>query len=100
MIGLESNMISIDIHESKVPVNLLPDFVEVYHDGKLVHEGEINYGSRLTGKVIIDVKRSKDKFDEIFKSAGIYLPFVFKFLVNSRQNKGIRYTFIYEHYHI
>ena len=38
MIGLESNMISIDIHESKAPVNLLPDFVEVYHDGKLVHE--------------------------------------------------------------
>ena len=87
MIGLESNMISIDIHESKVPVNLLPDFVEVYHDGKLVHEGKINYGSRLTGKVIIDVRRSKDKFDKIFKSAGIHLPFLFKFLLNSRQNK-------------
>ena len=90
MIGLESNKITIDIHESKVPLNLLPNFVEVYHDGTLVHDGKINYGCIQTGKVTIDVQKSKRKIDDIFNSAGAYLPFSFKFFVNPKLDKGMQ----------
>ena len=90
MIGLESNLITIDIHESKVPVNMRPELVEVYHNGKLVHNGRISYHG-IPGEVTIDVGASKNNFDDIFKSPGSYVPFTFNFLAYSSQMK-IVYT--------
>ena len=90
MIGLESNLIRIDIHESKVPVNLRPEFVEVYHNGKLVHNGKISYDCK-PGEVTIDVGASKKNFDDVLKSPGSYIPFKFNFLAYSTKMK-ILYT--------
>ena len=90
MIGLESNIITIDIHESKVPLNLQPEFVSIYHDEKLVHGGKISYND---GNVKIDIGESKKNFENIFESAGRYIPFSFHFLAYSRKtiifNKGM-----------
>ena len=86
MIGLESNKICIDIHESKVPLRMRPKYVEIYHDGKLLHKDRISLNA-ITGVVNIDVEAIKEKFDEIFNSAGRYLPFTFKFLTHLRQLK-------------
>ena len=90
MIGLESNIITIDIHESKVPLNLQPEFVSIYHDEKLVHSGKISYND---GNVKIDIGESKKNFENIFESAGRYIPFSFHFLAYSRKtiifNKGM-----------
>ena len=41
MIGLESNNITVDIHESKVPLNMQPDYVEIYHNGNILHNGNL-----------------------------------------------------------
>ena len=90
MIGLESNIITIDIHESKVPLNLQPEFVSIYHDEKLVYSGKIIYNH---GNVKIDIGESKKNFENIFESAGHYIPFSFHFLAYSRKtiifNKGM-----------
>ena len=96
-IGLESNTIRIDIHESKIPSNMKPKFVVVYHNDKRVHKGKINFDNR-TGEALIDLRFSKDKFDEIFNSTGRFLPFIFKFMTNSKKTarllhyKGIKIT--------
>ena len=88
MIGLESTKINIDIHESKVPLKMQPVYGEIYHDGKLLHNDKISFNCK-TGEVKFDIGSSKDNFDEIFKSAGRYLPFTFKFMSHLRQMKLI-----------
>ena len=95
-IGLESNDIRIDIHESKIPSKMKPKFVVVYHNDKLVHKGKINFDNR-TGEASIDLRFSKDTFDEIFNSTGRFVPFVFIFMTNSKEtrilhHKGIKTT--------
>ena len=94
MIGLDSNVITIDIHESKVPLSLYPEFVDIYHDGKLVHNGKISYGY-IPGKVTIDVKESKMNFDDIFRSAGSYIPFTINFMAYSKSDKFVDNKGIY-----
>ena len=86
MIGLESNNITVDIHESKVPLNMQPDYVEIYHNGNILHNGNIIFCSK-TGVVKVDVGSSRDKFDEIFISARRYMPFTFKFLATLNKIK-------------
>ena len=84
MIGLESNTITIDIHESKVPLSMVPDRVEIFHDRNILHDGKIDFNSK-SGEADINIASSRDKFDEVFNSAGRYMPFTFKFFANSNQ---------------
>ena len=86
MIGLESINITVDIHESKVPLNMQPDYVEIYHNGNILHNGNIIFCSK-TGVIKVDVGPTRDKFDEIFNSARRYMPFTFKFLATLKQMK-------------
>ena len=90
-IGLESNDIRIDIHESKIPLNMQPKFVTIYHNDKLVHKGKIDFDNR-TGEASIDIRFSKGIFDEIFNSTRRFVPFVFNFLTNSKTTRNLHYT--------
>ena len=84
MIGLESKKITIDIHESMVPLNMKPDCVEIYHNGIILHNGKISFYCE-TGVVKVDIGSSKEKIDELFNSARRYFPFTFKFFVNCQR---------------
>ena len=84
MIGLESNKITIDIHESKVPLSMVPDRVEIFHDGNILHNGKISFYCE-TGVVKVDIGSSKEKIDEVFNSVRRYFPFTFKFFVNCQK---------------
>ena len=81
MIGLKSNKITIDIHESKVPLSMQPDRVEIFHNGNILHNGKISFNCK-TGVVKFNIGSSKDKFDEVFNSARRHIPFTFNFLAN------------------
>ena len=84
MISLKSNKITIDIHEIKVPLSMQPDRVEIFHNGNILHNGKISFNCK-TGVVKVNIGSSKHKFDEVFNSAGRYMPFTFKFFANSNQ---------------
>ena len=86
MIGLKSNKITIDIHESKVPLSMQPDRVEIFHDGNMLHNGKISFNCK-TGVVKVNIGSSKHKFDEVFNSARRYMPFIFKFFASLSQLK-------------
>lgn len=95
-IGLESNDVRIDVHESKIPLIMIPKFVAIYHNNKLLYYDTINFDNK-TGEAIINLRFRKDKFDRIFNSTGRYLPFVFKFMTESKatrilRDKGIKTT--------
>ena len=85
-IGLKTNNIRIDIHESKIPSKKKPKYVVVYHNDKLVHESNINFDNG-TGEATIDIRSSKDTFNEIFNSTGRFIPFVFKFITKSKKTR-------------
>ena len=95
MIGLDSNQISVDISESKIPLPLQPDYVEIYQGGNSIHNSTIDFDYK-TGMALINLTPSaKDKFDEIFKSAAKYLPFTFSFMTSSRRGLNIsKYHFL------
>ena len=95
MIGLDSNQISVDISESKIPLPLQPDYVEIYQGGNSIHNVTIHFDNK-TGMALINLTPSaKDKFDEIFKSAAKYLPFTFSFMTSSRRGLNIsKYHFL------
>ena len=86
MIGLESKKITIDIHESKVPVSMQPDYVEIFHNGNILYNGKISFDCK-TGMVKVNIGSSKDKFDEVFNSARRHIPFTFNFLANLSKMK-------------
>ena len=86
MIGLESKKITIDIHESKVPVSMQPDYVEIFHNGNILYNGKISFYYK-TGVVIVNIGSRKDKFDEVFNSVRRYMPFTFKFFASLSQMK-------------
>ena len=89
MIGLDTNKISIDISESKIPLSLQPNYVEIYQGGNSLHNATIDFDYK-TGMALIDLTPSaKDKFDDIFKSAAKYLPFTFSFKTSSREGPNI-----------
>ena len=94
MIGLDSNKISIDISESKIPLSLQPNYVEIYQGGNSIHNVTINFDYK-TGMALINLTPSaKNKFDEIFKSAAKYLPFTFSFMTTSGRDQNIsKYNF-------
>ena len=93
MIGLDSNKISIDINESKIPVTLQPNHVEIYQGGNSIHNSTIHFDYK-TGMALINLTPSaKDKFDKIFKSAAKYLPFKFSFMTSSHRSSTRKYHF-------
>ena len=86
MIGLKSNKITIDIHESKVPLKKQPDHVEIFHNGNILHSGKISFNCK-TGVIKVDIGSSKDKLNEVFNSTRRYMPFTFKFFASLSQMK-------------
>ena len=86
MIGLDSNKITIDIHESKVPLSMQPDHIEISHNGNILYTGKISFNLK-TGMVQVNIGSSRDKFDEVFNSARRYMPFTFKFFATLSQLK-------------
>ena len=66
MIGLDSNKISIDISESKIPLSLQPNYVEIYQGGNSIHNATIDF-DRKTGMALISLTASvKETFDGLF----------------------------------
>ena len=87
MIGLDSNQISIDISESKIPLPLQPDYVEIYQGGNSIHNTTINFDPK-SGIALISLTPSvKETFDELFNSAAKYLPFTFSFITHQSSRK-------------
>ena len=87
MIGLDSNKISIDISESKIPLSLQPNYVEIYQGGNSIHNATIDF-DRKTGMALISLTASvKETFDGLFKSAAKYLPFTFSFITHQSSRK-------------
>ena len=87
MIGLDSNKISIDISESKIPLSMQPNYVEIYQGGNSVHNATIDF-DRKTGMALISLTVSvKETFDGLFKSAAKYLPFTFSFITHQSSRK-------------
>ena len=87
MIGLDSNKISIDISESKIPLSMQPNYVEIYQGGNSVHNATIDF-DRKTGMALISLTASvKETFDGLFKSAAKYLPFTFSFITHHSSRK-------------
>ena len=87
MIGLDSNKISIDISESKIPLSMQPNYVEIYQGGNSVHNATIDFDGK-TGMALISLTASvKETFDGLFKSAAKYLPFTFSFITHHSSRK-------------
>ena len=87
MIGLDTNKISIDISESKIPLSLQPNYVEIYQGGNSIHNTTINFDPK-SGMALISLTPSvKETFDGLFNSAAKYLPFTFSFITHQSSRK-------------
>lgn len=87
MIGLDTNKISIDISESKIPLSLQPNYVEIYQGGNSIHNATINFDPKSGMALISLTPGVKETFDELFKSAAKYLPFTFSFITHQSSRK-------------
>lgn len=82
-IGLEGNLIYVDLHEARVPKVFQPNFVEIKHNGQNIHNGKIDFEA-VTGLTKLDLKPSKLMLDKIFSSFARFVPFEFKFTQKSK----------------
>ena len=76
-IGLDVDKIIIYLHEARIPKTLQPSFVEIFHNGILIHSGHFDFDT--SGLAKINVKSSKSSFDKLFDSFAKKIPFEFVF---------------------
>ena len=90
-IGLDGVEITIDLHEARIPRRLQPTFVEIFHNGILIHEGRIDF-DRRTGLATINVKSSKSSFKKLFDdSFAMMIPFEFVFSHHMNSKGKVRF---------